>query len=253
MHLSDEGLRLIKSFEGYHTALPDGGCAAYLCPAKVPTIGWGCTEGIKLGMVWTKEQAEAALKREIAKFEDGVNRLVTAEINQNQFDALVSFAYNVGVGGFQKSSVLKRVNTRQFDKVPAALALWNKGGGRVLPGLVARRQREGSLFVKPSDAPEQPYMPQKVSTSWPSWLLWLRNLLGIGTAGGTAAVATADVGFSPPSAPDMGWFVGWKGFGDTAGDLLIWAASNPFKTVLVLAVVSVLAFPKLIPEKWRPS
>jgi lysozyme len=252
MHLSDEGLRLIKSFEGYHKRLQNGDCAAYLCPANVPTIGYGCTEGVKLGMVWTAEKAESEFRRELSKFEDGVNRLVTAEINQNQFDALVSFAYNVGVGGFQGSSVLKRVNSRQFDKVPAALALWNKGGGKVLPGLVSRRQREGALFLKPTEAPEEAYMPQKVTSSWPPWVLWLARLFGFGT-GGTVVVKTADVGFSPPAAPDLSWFVGWKGFGETAFALLLWAATNPIKTALVGAVIAVLMFPKLIPEKWRPS
>jgi lysozyme len=250
MNLSDEGLRLIKSFEGYHKRLQNGDCAAYLCPANVPTIGYGCTDGVKLGMVWTAEKAEQEFRSELAKFEDGVTRLVTAEVNQNQFDALVSFAYNVGVGGFQKSSVLKRVNSRQFDKVPAALALWNKGGGKVLPGLVSRRQREGALFLKPPEAPEESYMPQAVTASWPPWVLWLMRLLGIGT-GGTAVVKTADVGYPP--APDLSWFVGWKGFGETAFDLLLWAATNPVKTALVGAVIAILMFPKLIPEKWRPS
>lgn len=251
MHLSDEGLRLIKSFEGYHKRLQNGDCAAYLCPANVPTIGYGCTEGVKLGMVWSAEKAEQEFKRELAKFEDGVNRLVTAEINQNQFDALVSFAYNVGVGGFQKSSVLKKVNKGDFAKVPAALALWNKGGGKVLPGLVSRRQREGAMFLKPTVAPEESYMPQAVTASWPPWVLWIMRLLGIGGTG-TVAVKTADVGFTPPAAPDLSWWQNWKVFGDGAGDLLLWAATNPIKTLLVGGVILILMFPKLIPEKWRP-
>ena len=96
MQISDDGLRLIKSFEGYLDKQSDGSCVAYLCPAGVPTLGWGCTEGVKLGMRWTEADAEAALRREIAKFEAGVARLVTVEINQNEFDALVSFHYNTG-------------------------------------------------------------------------------------------------------------------------------------------------------------
>lgn len=252
MNISEEGLRLIKSFEGYHTRLQNGDCAAYLCPAKVPTIGYGCTEGVKLGMVWSAEKAEAELRREVSKFEAGVARIVTADLNQNQFDALVSFAYNVGLGGFQGSSVLKRVNSGQWDKVPAALALWNKGGGKVLPGLVARRQREGALFVKPAAAPEAPIMPQAVTPSFPAWVLWLRNLFGIGAVGTTATVATSDVGYMPP-APDLSWFVGWKGFGQTAGELGLWAIANPGKTLFAAAILAVLAFPKLIPAKWRPA
>lgn len=248
MHLSDEGFRLIKSFEGYHKALPDGGCAAYLCPAKVPTIGWGCTEGVKLGMVWTKEQAEAAFKRELAKFEDGVGRAVTTEVNQNQFDALVSFAYNVGLGGLQTSTVLKRVNARQFDKVPAALALWNKGGGKVLPGLVSRRQREGSLFMKPSVVPEEPYMPQQVAETVPWYRRWWMKLTGLIAP---PTVVAAETGAIAP--PDLSFFTGWQVFGTTLVGLLKWAIHNPVLTISLGAIITVLAFPKIIPEKWRPQ
>lgn len=255
MHLSDEGLRLIKSFEGYHTRLPNGDCAAYLCPAKVPTIGFGCTDGVKLGMVWTADKAETELRREVAKFEAGVARAVTVDINQNQFDALVSFAYNVGLGGFQTSSVLKRVNARQFDKVPAALALWNKGGGKVLPGLVSRRQREGALFIKPAIEPEEPIMPQAVTKSWPSWLLWLRNLFGV-SATGTAGIAVADVGFSPPAAPDLSWFVAWKTFGQTLADLGGWMTGHPVIAVGIGAWMGSVIFWDQIKAafaKWRAS
>lgn len=253
MHLSSEGLRLIKSFEGYHTRLQNGDCAAYLCPAKVPTIGYGCTEGVKLGMVWSEEKAEAELRKEIAKVEAGVSRMVTADLNQNQFDALVSFAYNVGLGGFQQSAVLKRVNSGQWDKVPAALALWNKAGKplKVQPGLVSRRQREGALFMKPTVAPEVPAMPQAVTPSLPWWKLMLLRL-GIGGGVTTAAVSTSDVGYMPP-APDLSWFVSWKGFGQTAGELGLWALANPGKTLFVAIVLAVLAFPKLLPAKWRPA
>lgn len=252
MHLSDEGLRLIKSFEGYHTALPDGGCSAYLCPAKVPTIGWGCTEGVKLGMVWTKQQAEAALQKEVSKFEEGVARLVTAEINQNQFDALVSFAYNVGLGALQRSSVLKAVNTGNFAKVPAALAQWNKGGGKVLPGLVSRRQREGSLFMKPMAAPEAPFMPQKVTKSLSWWqLLMFRLGLGGGALTGGAA-ATDNLPFMP-QPPDTSAATAWTAYGDTVLALGKWALAHPIMTLVVLGTIAVLAFPKLIPERWRPA
>lgn len=252
MKLSSEGKRLIYSFEGLHKKTNDGRYAAYLCPAGVPTIYAGLTEGVKIGMVITQEEGEELFAKEIAKFEDGVSRLVTSEINQNQFDALVSFAYNVGLGGFQTSSVLKHVNAGNWDKVPAAFALWNKGGGKVLPGLVSRRQREGALFMKPVEAPVEPAMPHQVAQSWPAWVLWLRNLFGVGAAGGGAAIATSDVG-ELPSAPDLSWWLNWKGFGHTAADLALWAAANPMKTAFAAAVLAVLMFPKLIPAKWRPS
>ena len=165
MKISEEGLRLIRSFEGYHTRLKDGSCAAYLCPARVPTIGWGCTEGVKLGMVWTEAEAEAALLREIAKFENAVNTSVTVEINQNEFDAMVSLAYNIGVAGFKRSSVLRRLNKGDRTGAAKAFHLWNKGGGRILAGLVSRRAREAALFLKPVAKPEEPFMPQAVEAS----------------------------------------------------------------------------------------
>ena len=177
MQISDEGLRLIKSFEGFHTRLKDGSCAAYLCPANVPTIGWGCTEGVKLGMVWTAEEAEAAIRREISKFERMVDRHVTVEINQNERDALISLAYNIGEGGYDKkgrkipgfsnSTVLKRLNKGDRAGAAKAFEMWTRGGGRVLPGLVSRRKREAALFLKPVEAPEVPSMPQVVQEAKP--------------------------------------------------------------------------------------
>lgn len=245
MNLSDEGIRLIKSFEGYHRALPDGRCVAYRCPAGVWTLGWGCTEGIREGMVWTESDAEEALRRELSQFEAGVNRLVTADINQNQYDALVSFAYNVGLGGLQRSTVLKRVNSRDFSKVPAALAMWNKGGGKVLPGLVARRQREGALFMKPMEAPQEPIMPHAVTETVPWYRRWWMKLTGVAAP---TAVATEVV-----APPDLSFWTGWQGFGTTLAGLGAWAWQRPLLTLIVLGIMAVAAFPKLIPEKWRPS
>lgn len=163
MQISDEGLRLIKSFEGYHTRLKDGSCAAYLCPAHVPTIGYGCTEGVRLGMVWTEAEAVAGLAREIAKFEAVVSRLVTVTINQNEYDAMVSLAYNIGAAAFARSTVLKRLNNGDRAGSAKAFEMWTRGGGRVLPGLVSRRKREAALFLKPVEAPEEPIMPQAVT------------------------------------------------------------------------------------------
>lgn len=165
MHISQKGLDLIKSFEGYHDALPDGTCRAYLCPAKVLTIGWGCTEGVTEGLTWTKDQAEKGLRTELIKHENHVKRLVTTEINQNEFDALTSFCYNVGAGALAKSTVLRCLNKDDRAGAARGFALWNKGGGKVLPGLVIRRQREAVLFLSPVGPPLTPEMPQKVEPS----------------------------------------------------------------------------------------
>ena len=168
MNLSAQGLSLIKSFEGYHTRLPDGGCTAYYCPAGVVTIGYGCTEGIRMGMVWTHDQAEAALRVEIAKFAAAVTRLVTVPMNQNQYDALVSFAYNCGEGALAHSTILRKFNAGDADGAAQAFGMWVKGGGRVLPGLVTRRAREAALFRTSAEAADEPSMPQAVEEVKPS-------------------------------------------------------------------------------------
>lgn len=229
MNISDEGLRLIKSFEGYHTRLKDGSCAAYLCPAGVATIGYGCTEGVRLGMVWTAEQAEEALRREITKFENAVTKSVTVDINQNEFDSMVSLAYNIGVAGFQRSSILRRLN--KGDRKGAALAfhLWNQGGGRVLPGLVSRRAREAALFLKPAAKPEEPFMPQEVAASPEP-----AKPVNVAVVSGTAAVAVTQAipGLPLPAVPpeitdSITNVTAWKGIGEQLWTLKEWAASQP--------------------------
>ena len=222
MQISDEGLRLIKSFEGYLDKQPDGSCLAYTCPAGVATIGWGCTEGVKLGMRWTEAEAEAGLRREIAKFEAGVLRLATVELNQNEFDALVSFSYNVGLGALEKSSVLKRLNSGDRTGAAAAFALWNKGGGKVLPGLVSRRSREAALFLKPAAAPDAPWMPQRVDASKEPLS---RKVVATATAAaGTGATYVSTAGIPPPpdllktTAVNVG---AWKGLATGADPLTL--------------------------------
>lgn len=243
MQLSDEGLRLIKSFEGYHRRLPNGDCVAYLCPAGVWTIGHGCTEGVKEGMSWTEAEAEAALHREIAKFEAGVTRLVTAEINQNQYDALVSFAYNCGLGALEKSKILKLTNAGKFSEAAASFAAWNKGGGKVLPGLVQRRAREASVYMKPTEAPSEPYMPQKVAKSVE---------LPKGTATASATLTTAAVVQAAPTLPpppDLSLLDPYKAFGEQVISLGGWAWDNPLITAgLALWMAGAWAL-----KFWRPA
>lgn len=176
MKTSENGLALIRSFEGYHRRLADGRCAAYLCPAGVWTIGFGNTEGIKPGMIWTREEAETNFRSELRQFEEAVNRLVTVEMTQNQYDALVSFAYNCGIGALQRSSVLRHFNAGRDLEAAKAFHLWNKARDprtrrlRVLRGLVRRRAMEAALFQQPdpepATAPEpEPEMPQEVLPS----------------------------------------------------------------------------------------
>ncbi|WP_313587780.1 lysozyme [Aquidulcibacter sp.] len=134
------GLDLIKSFEGLKLR-------AYLCPAKVWTIGFGSTgQHVTPGKVITEAQAEELLKDDLDRFEAAVTRLVTVPLHQNQYDALVSFAFNVGISALERSTLLKRVNAKLFDQAKAEFAKWNRAGGRPLAGLTRRRAAEAALF-----------------------------------------------------------------------------------------------------------
>lgn len=160
MNLSERGLDLIKGFEGYHTKLPNGDCIAYRCPANVLTIGYGCTKGVREGMIWTEAQAKAALAKEIATHESAVMRLVSVDLNQNQFDALVSFAYNVGNGALEKSTLLKKLNAGDYPGAQAEFMKWNKAAGKVLRGLSIRRAKEAALFAERVEEDEPTPLPQ---------------------------------------------------------------------------------------------
>lgn len=153
MKISKNGINLIKEFEGYHDELPDGRCQAYLDKLADPpvwTIGWGCTEGVKKGMVWTRKQAEEALMKEIRKHEENVKKHIKVDLNQNEFDALVSFSYNVGLSPKKTPTLINRVNARDWDGAAEAFLLYNKSGGKKRAGLVRRREAEKRLFETPT-------------------------------------------------------------------------------------------------------
>ena len=147
MKTSNTGLKLIKSHEGLRLA-------AYLCPANVWTIGYGHTGTAKPGMVITEQQAEELLKKDLTHAENVVNS-ENLNINQNMFDALISFVFNVGSGNFKSSTLLKRIKANPRDQdITYQFSRWNKGGGKVLPGLTRRRAEEARLYfdtVKLSD------------------------------------------------------------------------------------------------------
>lgn len=139
---STTALDLIREFEGIKLK-------AYLCPAKVWTIGYGSTgKDITAGLVWTIDQAKARLDRDVATFAKGVAKLIAGTpTTQGQYDAMVSLAYNIGLGAFAKSSVLANHLAKRPVNACAAFKLWNKGGGKVLPGLVRRRAAEADLYL----------------------------------------------------------------------------------------------------------
>lgn len=149
MKISQKGLDLIKKFEGF-SAKP------YLCPAGVPTIGYGATyytNGTKVTMndePISEEWAEKLLSNMVLTYEKGVTSLVVPHISQNQFDALVSFTYNVGITNFRKSTLLRVINKNPDNPlISNQFMRWVRGGGKVINGLIKRRQIESQLYFTP--------------------------------------------------------------------------------------------------------
>ncbi len=139
MRTSQQGLDLIKSFEGLRLS-------AYKCPADVWTIGYGTTAGVKPGQVITQERAEELLREDVTKVEAQVLRNIKVTLKQGQFDALVSFTYNLGAGNLANSTLARLLNAGDYMGAAAQFDRWNKAGGKVLKGLVARRAAERAMF-----------------------------------------------------------------------------------------------------------
>lgn len=147
MKINDLGLQLIKDWEGFEMF-------PYLCPAGVPTIGYGATyypdtkQRVRLDdRPISESYASILLEEMVVRYANGVDRYVSSPINENQFSALVSFSYNVGLGAFKGSTLLKRINNDPNDPdITRQFMRWNKGGGTVLKGLVKRRKAENELY-----------------------------------------------------------------------------------------------------------
>lgn len=140
MRISEKGIELIKSFEGLRLE-------AYLDSVAVPTIGYGHTRGVKLGQTITQEQADALLEEDIHEFELAIQRLVHVNLTQNQFDALVSFTFNLGIGSLKQSTLLKKLNAGDITGAANEFNRWVYAGGKKLTGLVKRRSAERLLFI----------------------------------------------------------------------------------------------------------
>ena len=139
MQISEEGLALIKKFEGCELK-------AYRCPANVLTIGYGHIKDVKEGDQITKEEANYMLQEEIIEYEGYVNDMVDVELNQSQYDSLCAWVYNLGPTNFQSSTLLKVLNEGKYNEIPQQIKRWNKAGGEVLDGLIRRREAEALLF-----------------------------------------------------------------------------------------------------------
>lgn len=147
MKASINAVNLIEQSEGLKLK-------PYLCPAGVPTIGYGSTlyeNGMHVKLSdpeITKERAAAIVLHQLENYENAVNRYVKVKLNQNQFDALVDFAYNAGTGNLQTSTLLKKLNNSDYVGAAKEFAKWVYGGGKKLNGLVVRRAAEKALFLK---------------------------------------------------------------------------------------------------------
>ena len=183
MQMSQKGISLLIQFEGFRPQ-------AYIpVPGDVPTIGFGFTKGVKMGDTMTLFDAKERLKKELHAYEHGVLEACTLAPNQNEFDALVCFAFNVGVGALKKSTVIKRHNEGDKQAAARAFGLWNKSGGKVYAGLTRRRAAESALYLEPvaHEERDQPEMPQTVDAERPMHASSINRASVV--AGGTATVA----------------------------------------------------------------
>jgi lysozyme len=139
--INESGRNLIKSFEGLELS-------AYQDSVGVWTIGFGHTRGVKEGQTITEAGAERLLEDDLSGFEKGVEAAVTVPLTDNQFAALVSFAFNLGLGSLRSSTLLKKLNAGKYLEAADEMLRWNRAGGVVLRGLTKRRAMERALFLK---------------------------------------------------------------------------------------------------------
>lgn len=197
MIINKATIDLVKEFEGFEPK-------AYYCPAGVLTIGYGYTNkagygpGVKEGDTWTKTKAEAMLIEGLERFADKLRPMLTREATPNQFGAMVSLAYNIGLGAFSRSTCLKRFNAGDIDGAAEAMTWFNKAGGKVMRGLVRRREAEVALFLDGSSdeaiaAVDEPRDSPMQSTTMQASAFQIASALGtggaaIGTLDGTSQV-----------------------------------------------------------------
>jgi len=155
MHLSENGIKLLAQFEGCilfaYDDFDSPKSRRHIKPGdKVHgtlTIGFGHTGAdVKPGMTITADEAEDLLRKDLGPFESAVDLAVTTVLNQHQFDALVIFAFNVGMGNFRGSTLLRKLNSGQYTAVPSELMKWTKSKGKQMQGLVNRRKAEATLW-----------------------------------------------------------------------------------------------------------
>ena len=141
MKIGKKGVDLIKHFEGFSPTV-------YLCPASVPTLGYGSTHGITMDSPpITEEEGLELLMLDIAKFERAVDRLIKVPLTQGQYDSLVSFSFNLGSGALQSSTLRRKLNRSEYESAADEFPKWVFAGGRKLKGLIRRRYAERELYL----------------------------------------------------------------------------------------------------------
>jgi len=187
--VSQQGINLVKKFEGLHKITDEGSIRAYRCPAGKWTIGWGHTKGVKSGMRATQPECEQFLKEDLNEAGKVVQRLVHVPLSQYQYDALASFVFNLGAGNFKSSTLLKKLNQGKYDEVPEQLMRWNKarvdGVLQPLRGLTRRRTAESALFAMDAPLPDEggDLMVQKPEAKATKSLTKSKTMAGVGVAG----------------------------------------------------------------------
>ena len=230
MKISASGLELVKAFEGYF-AKP------YRCPAGVLTQGYGHTAAAgkpDLGGSWSKDYATKVLEETIGRnYAAPVASLLTRKPDQGQFDAMVSLAYNIGVGNFRKSSVLRKFNAGDDAGAVAAFAMWNKAAGKVMPGLTRRRASESLMyqgvpdlnFDGKSDKPVYGKMPQNVDR--PKGTPAAKSTTNMAAAS-TGAIATVTAANETAKAV--------RDAGETFSDMAATVLASPWPWLALLAI-----------------
>jgi lysozyme len=204
--------------------------AAYRCPAGVPTIGWGETDGVRMGDTCTREQADRWLLEDVTDRTKAVRAMCTRDPSANELGALVSLAYNIGVEALRKSTALRQHNAGDHLAASRAICLWDKArvGGvlTTLPGLTARRAREQALYLTPDESVPQP-VPQAVEAESPITSSPVARTGATITAGGVIA-AVQEWG---------GQIGGLKPALDSARSLLVDTLGVPPGAVLPLVMI----------------
>jgi lysozyme len=193
--ISEDGINLVKKFEGLHRVQPDGMVSAYRCPAGKYTCGWGATRGVRSGTKWTKEYCDMRLVEDLADHSKAIKKYVQVPLSQGQFDALTSFVFNLGEGNFRSSTLLKKLNKGLYDDVPEQIMRWNKArvDGKLTPlkGLTRRRAAEAAIFSRDAAMPSDeggPDMVQKPTAEAPKSLVKSKTMAGVGIAGTATAM-----------------------------------------------------------------